>query len=133
MNKQEFETLTQMSVSIEMYEQIEPIYNATSDAFSKQEFCADFELKMLNNRIVAELVSQVEQLRTYVTHLQATMEKDQEKVADFVIAEAEEYSSNRARLFGVSILGEKEYIRRKISQGYDLWNQDRDFLDRFLK
>lgn len=132
MLQHEFESRTQMSVSPAMYEQIEAIYNATSDEMDKDMFCADFKEGMLSSKIVAELVAQVENLRNYITHLQATMEKDHEKVANFVIAEAEEYSSSRARKFGIDILGKKEYLRRKISQGYDLWTEDREFLVEIL-
>lgn len=128
----EFESRTQICVPPAIYEQIEAIYNATSDEMDKDMFCADFKEEMLSSKIVAELVAQVENLRNYITHLQTTMEKDQEKVTNFAIAEAEEYSSKRARQFCIDILGEKEYIRRKINQGHDLWTEDRKYLNVLL-
>ena len=54
-------------------------------------------------------------------------------LANFLIEQAEKWSASDLREKAIAMIGEKEYIRRKIAKGYNLWDADKKILDEILR
>lgn len=52
---------------------------------------------------------------------------------DFLIEQAEKWSASDLREKAIDLVGEKEYIRRKIEKGFNLWKADKEILIEILK
>lgn len=52
-------------------------------------------------------------------------------LANFLIEQAEKWSASDLREKAIAMIGEKEYIRRKIAKGYNLWDADKKYLMKF--
>lgn len=49
-------------------------------------------------------------------------------MADFLIEQAEKWSATDLRAKAIEMLGSREYLRRKIEKGLNLWESDRELL-----
>ncbi len=47
--------------------------------------------------------------------------------------QAEKWSASDLREKAIAMIGEKEYLRRKIAKGYNLWDADKKLLDEILR
>lgn len=120
MLQQEFEELTGLKVSSEAYSKIEECYMNTDidkDVFCKLWIKSRQGLKEIEVKTVA-----VRQLC-----------KERDDIVDFLIEQAEKWSASDLREKAISMIGEKEYIRKKIEKGYNLWEADRKLLVDFLR
>ena len=59
--------------------------------------------------------------------------EERKRLSNFLIKQAEKWSANDLREKAISMIGEKEYLRRKIAAGYNLWDADKELLDKILK
>lgn len=120
MTQKEFEEKTGKPVTAEVYANIEKVYMNTN--LDKDEFCKAY---MKAPQTLVELEKQ--------TVLARELYEERDKMADFLIEQAEKWSAPDLREKAISILGEREYIRRKIEKGYNLWEVDREMLVEILK
>ena len=51
----------------------------------------------------------------------------------FLIEQAEKWSASDLREKAIAMIGEREYLRRKIAKGYKLWKLDKELLDEILR
>ena len=49
-------------------------------------------------------------------------------MADFLIEQAEKWSATDLRAKAIEVLGSREYLRRKLEKGFNLWESDRELL-----
>ena len=54
-------------------------------------------------------------------------------MANFLIEQAEKWSASDLRDKAISMIGEKEYLHRKIFRNFNLWEVDKDLLLELLK
>ena len=54
-------------------------------------------------------------------------------MADFLIEQAEKWSASDLREKAIRMIGEREYLRRKIERGFNLWEVDKVLLVELLK
>lgn len=54
------------------------------------------------------------------------------QMADFLIIQAEKWSASDLREKAIKLVGEREYLRRKIEMGFDLRKADREIILPFL-
>lgn len=54
-------------------------------------------------------------------------------MADFLIEQAEKWSASDLRVTAIEMVGEKEYLRRKIEKGFNLWAADKEMLMEVLR
>ena len=54
-------------------------------------------------------------------------------MADFLIAQAEKWSASDLREKAIIMIGEREYLRRKIERKFNLWEADKVLLVELLK
>ena len=54
-------------------------------------------------------------------------------LTNLLIDQAEKWSASDLREKAIAMIGEKEYLRRKIAKGYNLWDADKKLLDEILK
>lgn len=54
-------------------------------------------------------------------------------LANFLIEQAEKWSASDLREKAIAMIGEREYLRRKIAKGYNLWKLDKELLDEILR
>lgn len=79
--------------------------------------------------IKADHYSEIERKTVLVRELY----EERKRLSNFLIAQAEKWSANDLREKAISMIGEKEYLRRKIAAGYNLWDADKELLDIILK
>ena len=137
MNKQEFEKLTGWAVSDETFEMYEEMYMNAGDDIDKTTFCK--EMKALDNSMVLlGLNNKIEELRKIIIDqhqeldLRAEAVRDQRKeMIDFLIEEAHEMSSMKARNRAISLMGGRgPYLAEIMRRGYNLWEIDKtDLID----
>ena len=56
----------------------------------------------------------------------------QSGLADWLIEQAEKWAATDLRDKAIQILGAREYLRRKIKIGYNLWEVDKELLTELL-
>lgn len=120
MTKQEFEELTGLKVTAGGYTEIEEIYMNTD--IDKDMFC-----KLWNENPAA--LKEIERKTVLVRELY----EERKCLMEFLVEQAHKYSSPEIREKAIEMLGEKEYLRRKIAKGYSLWDADLKMLDEILK
>ena len=132
MNKQEFEKLTGWEVSDETFKMYEEMYMNAGDDIDKKTFCK--EMKALDNSMVLlGLNNKIEELRKIIIDqhkeldLRAEAGRDQRKeIIDFLIEEAHEMSSMKARNKAISLMGGRApYLAEIMRRGYNLWEIDK--------
>lgn len=133
MTQNEFEQRTNMNVTAEEYQKIEKLYMSAGN-IDKDTFCKEYK-KVASSRIVTELHLQVRMLENQVESLKSDkkqMASDKDELIDFMIEQSEKYSSSELRQRAIELLGAKEYLRRKLERGYNLWELDRKLLVELL-
>lgn len=133
MTQNEFEQRTNMTVTAEEYQKIEKLYMSAGN-IDKDTFCKEYK-KVASSRIVTELHLQVRMLENQVESLKSDkkqMASDKDELIDFMIEQSEKYSSSELRQRAIELLGAKEYLRRKLERGYNLWELDRKLLVELL-
>lgn len=133
MTQNEFEQRTNMKVTAEEYQKIEKLYMSAGN-IDKDTFCKEYK-KVASSRIVTELHLQVRMLENQVESLKSDkkqMASDKDELIDFMIEQSEKYSSSELRQRAIELLGAKEYLRRKLERGYNLWELDRQLLVELL-
>ncbi len=133
MTQNEFEQRTNMKVTAEEYQKIEKLYMSAGN-IDKDTFCKEYK-KVASSRIVTELHLQVRMLENQVESLKSDkkqMASDMDELIDFMIEQSEKYSSSELRQRAIELLGAKEYLRRKLERGYNLWELDRKLLVELL-
>lgn len=120
MTQREFEEITGMTVTAKAYTEVEQCYMNTD--LDKDLFC---KLWKENPAALKEIVSK--------TVLARELYEERERLSNFLIKQAEKWSANDLREEAISMIGEKEYLRRKIAAGYNLWDADKKLLDIILK
>lgn len=133
MTQNEFEQRTNMKVTAEEYQKIEKLYMSAGN-IDKDTFCKEYK-KVASSRIVTELHLQVRMLENQVESLKSDkkqMASDKDELIDFMIEQSEKYGSSELRQRAIELLGAKEYLRRKLERGYNLWELDRKLLVELL-
>ena len=120
MTQKEFEERTGKSVLAETYDVIEKMYMNTE--LDKDEFC---KLYMKAPGALAEIEKQ--------TVLARKLFEEKKCMADFLIAQAEKWSASYLREKAIIMIGEREYLRRKIERKFNLWEADKVLLVELLK
>lgn len=120
MTQKEFEGRTGLVVKDVTYEEIEEVYMNTD--LDKDAFCKAW----ISNR---SLLHEVEKK----TVLARSLYKKQNDMVDFLIEQADKMSASDLRGKAIEMIGEKEYLRRKIEKGFNLWEEDKEILLEILK
>lgn len=110
MNRQEFEERTGFHLSEEEYGRVEHIYLDAGD-LTKDEFCADYK-KHADSTVLAALAEKVQELRRQLAGANAQLLE----VTGFLVREGARTGNGALRRQAIAMVGEKEYIRRKISE-----------------
>lgn len=125
MLQSEFEKLTGQKISSEDYEKVENAYMAIGDDIDKQTFCKVWYNKVeLSEIMTSRAIEYQRQKEQYGRTLNA----QRDGFANFLILQAEKCGSADLRAKAIELIGIQEYLRRKISKGYNLWNEDRTLL-----
>lgn len=53
-------------------------------------------------------------------------------LSNLLIDQAEKCNASDLREMAIAMIGEREYLRRKIAKGYNLWDDDKKLLDNIL-
>lgn len=130
MTKQEFEERTGLKTDAEEYAEIEKMYMAAGD-MDKDEFCRCWR-QTGKNPLTRILAHQAEILKGQLK------ERDKElkyigvekiELARFLLEKAQVYHTDMDfRREAVRLIGEYDVIKLKLQEGYELWNEDREFL-----
>lgn len=120
MTQKEFEERTGRSVTAEVYANIEKVYMNTN--LDKDAFCKAY---MKAPQVLSELEKQ--------TVLARKLFEEKKCMADFLIMQAEKWSASDLREKAIRMIGEREYLRRKIERGFNLWEADKVLLVELLK
>lgn len=120
MTQKEFEERTGLKVPMDGYSEIEACYMNTD--LDKDEFC---KLWVKNPVALKEIERK--------TVLARKLHDERNSIANFLIDQAEKWSASDLRAKAIAMIGEKEYLRRKISKEYNLWDADKKLLDEILR
>ena len=116
----EFEERTGLKLTADNYIEVETCYMNTD--LDKDAFC---KLWMKNPAALKE----IEQKTVLVRELY----EERKCLANFLIEQAEKWSASDLREKAIAMIGEREYLRRKIAKGYNLWKLDKELLDEILR
>lgn len=133
MNKQEFIERTGLTPTIEEYETIEALYMAAGE-MDKDEFCKEYK-KHGASRLVSVLFKETKVLKGQLEEANNIIEdlhEQKSQMLDFLVEQAEKWSASDLREKAIKILGAKEYLRRKVEKGFNLWELDRQLLVEIL-
>lgn len=125
MLQSEFKDLTGITVSAEEYGAIEAIYNESD--LDKQVFCKEW---VANNRMgqtkrMADIIHTLNE-RIFDGHKEINgLRNERTELGRFLLEQSEKYSSAEMRQKAIEILGFKEYIRIKLAEEYNLWEDDK--------
>lgn len=123
MTQQEFNERTGLNANAETYESIEKVYMNTD--LDKDTFCKAWE----SNR---GLLHEIETKTVLARILAEELQEQQNQMVGFLIVQAEKWSAIDLRNKAIQMIGEKEYLRRKIEKGYNLWEEDKKMLIEIL-
>ena len=126
MTQQEFEERTGREVTCDEFDRANAIYMAAGD-MDKDRFCADYK-RHKDSEIIEVLFETADGLSDKLHVLR----KERECLVDFLIDQAERYCAGELRDKAIDMIGAKEYLRKKIERGYNLWEADRELLIRLL-
>lgn len=126
MTQKEFEERIGHEVTGDEFESANAIYMAAGD-MDKDTFCKDYE-KHKGSEIMLVLFERADLLSDKL-HV---LNNERDELADFLIDQAERYSASELRDKAIAMMGEREYLRRKIKRGYNLWEADRELLAEIL-
>lgn len=120
MLQQEFEQLTGLKMKADDYSEVEEIYMNTE--LDKDQFC---KLWIENPTALKEIERK--------TVLVRELYEERKSLVNFLIDQAEKWSASDLREKAISMIGGREYLRRKIDKGYNLWEADKELLLDILK
>ena len=120
MLQQEFEERTGLKLSVEGYAEVEECYMKTD--LDKDAFC---KLWIENPTALKEIERKTVSVRE--------LYEERKCLSNFLIDQAEKWSARDLREKAISMIGEREYLRRKIAKGYNLWEADKELLLDILK
>jgi hypothetical protein len=120
MTQKEFEERTGLKLLADGYTEVEECYMNTD--LDKDAFC---KLWMENPTALKEIERK--------TVLVRELFEERKCLSNFLIAQAEKWSASDLREKAIAMIGEKEYLRRKIAKGYNLWDADKKLLDEILR
>lgn len=115
MTKKEFEERTGLKVQDDSYSKIEESYMKTD--LDKDQFC---KLWIENPAALKEIERK--------TVLVRELYEERKSLSNFLIEQAEKWSASDLREKAIAMIGEREYLRRKIAKGYNLWDSDKKLL-----
>ncbi len=135
MMQKEFEERTGMKVTAEEYAKIEKLYMAAGN-MDKDAFCEEYKY-LQSSPLVQELQTSLRIAENKIQQKDTQIEaykKDLDGAARFIM-EAEEYGckSEAARGKAIEILGQKDYLTRKLQRGFKLTEADRKILAEILE
>lgn len=67
------------------------------------------------------------------SYLVRELYEERKCLTNLLIDQAEKWSASDLREKAIAMIGEKEYLRRKIAKGYNLWDADKKLLDEILR
>ena len=125
MTQKEFEERTGLKLSAVTHKshtgkRLEECYMNTD--LDKDAFC---KLWMENPTALKEIERK--------TVLVRELYEERKCLTNLLIDQAEKWSASDLREKAIAMIGEKEYLRRKIAKGYNLWDADKKLLDEILK
>lgn len=121
MTQKEFEERTGLTLTAEGYSsEVEVCYMNTD--LDKDQFC---KLWMENPTALKEIERK--------TVLVRELYEERKSLSNFLIDQAEKWGAPDLRAKAIAMVGEKEYLRRKIAAGYNLWDADKELLCDILK
>lgn len=120
MTQKEFEERTGLSLTIEGYREVEECYMNTD--LDKDSFC---KLWVENPTVLKEIERK--------TVLVRELYEERKSLSNFLIEQAEKWSASDLREKAISMIGEREYLKRKIAKGCNLWEADKELLLDILK
>ena len=139
MTQKEFEDRTKLSVTADEFDAIDDMYMACGDNIDKDKFCSLYMTKEGRLTLMAEMAKQRkkadEALRVAkndIRQAEEDMLKFQSGLADWLTEQAEKWAATDLRDKAIQILGAREYLRRKIKRGYNLWEVDKELLTELL-
>lgn len=140
MTQQEFETRFGQEVTPESFDYANRVYMAAGQ-MDKDDFCTEWKKQTIRESdIVNALTMEVENDRAMIKNLQRQVEKSdlclqefRDQMVDFLILQAEKWSASDLREKAIKIVGETEYIRRRLEMHLGLWEDDRKALVEILK
>lgn len=142
MLQKEFEERTKMQVNPAEYATIERMYMAC-DNLDKDEFCKLWlENQKKPNGLVKGLFQQVKELdgdiksyesalnnlQTQLNETKEAHEKFVSDMGDWLLIQSYENDDDVLRAKAIELLGEKEFIIRKLNYGYETSEKDRQLL-----
>lgn len=139
MTQQEFETRIGTEVAPSTFDFANRVYMATGE-MDKDSFCTDWrQTDLTTSNIASALTLEVERLQgalasanmCYV-NAERNARDFVSEMADFLIIQAEKWSATDLREKAIKMLGFREYIRRHLEFGFDLWKADREELIKIL-
>ena len=66
------------------------------------------------------------------TALVRELYEERKCLSNLLIDQAEKCNASDLREMAIAMIGEREYLRRKIAKGYNLWDNDKKLLDNIL-
>lgn len=140
MTQQEFETRFGQEVTTECFDYANRVYMAAGN-LDKDDFCKEWKNQHIRNSdTVATLTIEVERNQATIKNLKRQIEKSdlclqefRDQMVDFLILQAEKWSASDLREKAIKIVGETEYIRRRLEMHLGLWEDDRKALVEILK
>lgn len=115
MTQKEFEERTGLKLAAGDYTEVEERYMNTD--LDKDAFC-----KLWIENPVA--LKEIERKTVLVRELY----EERKSIEKFLIDQAEKWSASDLREKAIVMMGEREYLRRKIAKGYNLWEEDKELL-----
>lgn len=140
MTQQEFETRFGQEVTTESFDYANRVYMAAGN-LDKDQFCKEWKNQHIRNSdTVTALTIEVESCQATIKNLKRQIEKSdlcleefRDQMVDFLILQAEKWSASDLREKAIRIIGETEYIRRRLEMNLGLWEDDRKALVEILK
>lgn len=120
MTQKEFEERTGLKLTADNYTEVETCYMNTD--LDKDTFC---ELWVKNPTALKEIERK--------TVLVRELYEERKCLSNFLIDQAEKWSASDLREKAITMIGEREYLRRKLAKGYNLWKLDKELLDEILR
>lgn len=126
MTQNEFEERIGRKVTGDEFELANDLYMMSGE-LDKDRFCADYK-KHKDSEIIKALYDKVD-AQSDRLHV---LNSEREETIDLLINMADEYSDSTIRQQVYKMIGEREYLRRKINKGYELWKDEREALNEIL-
>lgn len=115
MTQKEFEERTGLKLKADDYTEVEEIYMNTD--LDKDVFC---KLWIDNPTALKEIERK--------TVLVRQLFEERKRFENLLIDQAEKWSASDLREKAIEMIGAKEYLKRKLSKGYNLWESDKELL-----